>query len=204
MLKYYIIGGMTLGMVFMISAMLLISNMTPLVEDKPVEEKQWYKIYVWTPLGEEAAATGASQFLGIYFVNHTATPNTAYDTNASDDLSDWANATFVGKTAYATADAFHLELTHSVSFDIVVRVMYNKTHGPWDGSAWDNASWRVNITISGAITEADTTGVNVETENDSAKDFYWGNCYWTNAGSGYTLTADGTATISEISIEARY
>ena len=197
----YGICGMTL--VGIVCAVLVVVNMNAVV-DEPSYEPGWHTVYTWTPLGEEAASTGGTQWLGIYFVNHTATPNSAYDTNSSDDLSDWANTTFGAGKGYGTADEFYLELKHSTTFDIVVRVVYNQTWGPWTGSAWDNASWRVNITLTGDITITDVTGVNVETDNDSGKAHYWGNCYWDNSGSGYTLGADDTAAIVEISIEAKY
>jgi hypothetical protein len=196
--------GLVIGLI-VVSLFVMYSMPHPYIE--PGNEEGTWQI-IWKGSLAEAAendpGAGASGFLEIFFINHTATPNTAYTQNTSTTLESWCVANMPGKTPYASADSFNVELDHTTTFDILVKVRYNKTEGPWNSTIWNNASWRVNITLTGSITITDATGTNVELVNDSAKAFYWGNVYWNNAGAGYALPADGTATVTEISIEAKY
>ena len=196
--------GLVIGLI-VLSLFVMYSIPHPYIEPGN-DEGTWH--IVWKGSLAEAAendpGAGASGFLEIFFPNHTATPQTAYDENTSATIETWCVTNMPGKTPYASADNFNVKIAHSITFDILVKVRYNKTEGPWNSTAWDNASWRVNITLAGHIVISDVTGTGVELTNDSTDDFYWGSTYWTNSGSGYTLPADGTATITEISIEAKY
>jgi len=196
--------GLVIGLI-VLSLFVMYSLPHPYIEPGS-DEGTWH--VVWKGSLAEAAendpGAGAGGFLEIFFPNHTATPQTAYDENTSATIEGWCTANMPGKTPYASADNFYLQLDHTTTFDILVKVRYNKTEGPWTGSAWNNASWRINITLTGSITIADVTGIGVELLNNSALDFYWCSAYWTNAGAGYSLPADGTADITEISIEAKY
>lgn len=147
---------------------------------------------------------GDSGFLEIYFPNHTATPGTAYDENTSATIEGWCETAHgSAKTPYATADAFDVELKKDTAFDIVVRVRYNKTHA-WDGAKFIGTHCRVNITLTGDIVISDVTGTNVESLNNTGKDYIWINVYWDNSGSGYELNKNEEADITEISIEGYY
>lgn len=203
------------GVYISIVVALLVTSLTvgvSLVEQKPLNEivepttnvdgTEWHKIYSWTPelgpLGAEASQDHTSGFLGIYFVNHTAAPATAYNDNNSAHFENWSHTAGLD---YANADSFNLELASGTNFDIVVRVVYVQGNGPWNGTGWRDTDVRINITFTGDVSISDVTGTFIETHNVTADTSYYGNVYWDN---GYTLTVGGTATCSEISIEARY
>lgn len=178
---------------------------------KVVQEKDESWHVVWEgSLAEATEATptaGATGFLEIFFVNHTATPTTAYDTNTSSQFETWANAnlgTGVGN-AWANADSFNLQLKHSVLMDVVVRCRWNRTHA-WNGTMFRDADCRINITASGGgITILGTaSGTNVVSYNNTGGTYIYINVVFTNGGSGYNLNKGGTCTISQISIQAKY
>lgn len=172
----------------------------PVIE--PTDEGTWHVIWRGSlaDAAENDPGAGASGFLEIFYVNHTASPATAYDENTSTTIEGWCTAANLG---YATADEYNIEISHSVTFDIVVRVRFNKTHC-WNGTDFIGSRTRVNFTASGDLTIADETGTNVETDNSSAKSYIWINVYWDNSGSGYSINADETFDNDEISIEAKY
>jgi len=208
-IKKYLFGaGVLIGIVG-VTFILIMSNSQNIKLDQPVveDEPEWHEVWSWTPelgpLGAEASQAGTSGFLGIYFVNHSATAATAYTRNASTEFENWSHAAGLD---YCNSDNFRLELAANTQFDIVVRVVYVDTNGPWNGTAWRDTDVRINITVTGEVSISDVTGTFVETHNVSTDKSYYGNVYWTG-GSGYSIAAgDGTdqATISEISIEARY
>lgn len=195
-IKLGIISGIVIAILFTASLM----TPEPVIEEKQV---RWRIIYRGAVAGEADPGDNESGFLEIFFINHTVTPNTAYDVNASATLETWCVANMTGKTPYATADNFNTSLQHSVNFNIIVRCRFNKTHA-WDGAMFHNTSCRVNITLTGDITISDVTGTNIETRNDTSESYIWINTYWDNSGNGYILWKDETADITEISIEAKY
>jgi len=160
---------------------------------------------------EASLTAGASQFLEIFFLNHTATPWTAYDDNVSSHFETWCNVSLdadgaAGTTnhAYANADNFNLTLKWGTAMDIVIRCRWNKTHA-WDGAQFLNSSCRINLTTTGGgIVITGETGVNVVSRNDTSDDFIWINVYWDNSGAGYTLAKNGVCMLSTISIQAKY
>lgn len=196
--------GLIIGLI-VVSLFTMYSIPHPYIEPGN-DEGTWHVVWKGNLAQAAEADPGAGEggFLQIFFPNVTATPNAAYDENESTEIESWCVANMPGKTPYASADEFKLELDHTTTFSILVKVRYNKSAGPWTGAAWTNASWRVNITVTGGITITDVTGIGVELKNDSALAYYWGNVYWDDGGSGYSLTADATADITEISIEAKY
>lgn len=174
------------------------------------EEGTWHVIWEGSlaEAAEASPAAGASAFLEIFFVNHSNTGTTTYDTNTSSDFETWANAHLAagGGNAWANADAFNLQLKHSVDFDIVVRCRFNATHA-WNGTMFRDSDCRVNITASGGgITIAGTvSGTNAVSKNHTTDlSYIWINTYWNNSNAGYTLAKGSTCTISEISIQAKY
>lgn len=184
---------------------------TSVISNIQVKQKEGKWQVLWEGSLAEASegnpGTGASGFLEIFFVNHSGSPATAYDTNTSSLMETWANAnmgTGVGN-AWANADSFNLQLKHSTTFDVVVRVRYNHTHA-WDGVKFVDADTRVNITASGGgVTISGTvSGTNVVSYNNTGMAYIWINVYWTNGGAGYQLTKGGTCTVSSISIQAKY
>lgn len=200
-------AGVRLGLVVgLVIAMFLVYATFPTPELVMDEETEQWNIVFKGSIAEAAESNpgaGASGFLEIFFTNHSGSPATAYSENTSATLESWCVANMPGKTPYASADSYNLELDHSVAFDIVVKVRFNKTHA-WNGSAFIDGDTRVNITFSGGgVVIADVTGTNVVVRNDTSDQFIWVNVYWA-AGAGYDLDKSGTSTNSEISIEARY
>lgn len=173
----------------------------------PVEkpEAEWREVIVWSYedglsfLGAEADQAN-SGYLGIYFVNHSATPDTAYTRNASTTIENYSTDNSFN---YAHIDNFDLSFSTSDAFDIVVRCKFVRSNGPWNGAEWRDTWVRVNITLSGGVVISDVTGTWCETYNSSGAESYFGNVYWDNSGSGYTLSAGDSSSIVEVSIEAK-
>jgi hypothetical protein len=191
-----------------VSGLIIVLLLVVFTAPKPIvieEEGKWKVIWKGNlaEASEHNPGAGASGFLEFFWTNHTATPNTAYDENSSATIESWCTANMPGKTPYATADSFSVEVEHSVTFDYVCRARFNKTHC-WDGSQFIGARCRINLTVSGDNTISDATGTLVESYNNSGANYLWVNVYWNNGGAGYTNTAGGGDTISEISIEAQY
>ena len=170
------------------------------------DESEWREVMVWSKedglswLGAEASEA-ASGYLGIYFCNHSAGPDSAYTRNASTSLENYSKDNGFD---YAHIDDFDLSFSTSDAFDIVVRCKFVRASGPWNGTGWRDTWVRVNITLSGGVVISDETGTWCETFNSSSAGSYFGNVYWDNSGSGYVLAAGDSADITEVSIEAKY
>lgn len=169
----------------------------------------WHVIWQGS-LAEAAEAnpgTGKSGFLEIFWINHTATPATAFLQNNSATLEAWCVANMPGKTPYASADSFNVQIASNVGFDIVVRCRWNKTNC-WDYSKgmFIGTDIRVNISVSGGgITIAGTTsGTNVMSRNNTGENYLWTNTYWQNGGNAYYIQKGATSTVASISLQARY
>ena len=182
-------------------------DMVASINDKDdAGDESWHEVMVWSKedglewLGAEASEA-ASGYLGIYFVNHSASPDTAYTRNASTSLENYSKD---NNFDYAAADNFDLSFSTSDAFDIVVRCKFVQASGPWNGTGWRDTWVRVNITLSGGVVISDETGTWCETYNSSSSESYFGNVYWDNSGSGYVLAAGDSADITEVSIEAKY
>lgn len=200
--------GIRLGVVvgvFVVVMFALYSIPKPTMKYEP----SWHVVWEGT-LAEASEAnpgSGASGFLEIFWINHTATPATAYLQNTSATLEAWCVANMPGKTPYASADNFNVQIASNKLFDIVVRCRWNKTNAfDYSLSQFVGSDVRVNISASGGgITiNGATSGVNVESLNNSAKDYLWTNTYWNNGGSGYYIQKGTTCTVTYISIQARY
>jgi hypothetical protein len=158
--------------------------------------------------GEGNPGATVSGFLEIFFINHTATPNTAYNRNTSSTLEGWADANIAAKTggshAWANADNFNCELQYGTTFDIVVRIRVNKSNC-WDGAKFLNTSIRCDISLTGFNTAgmSNINGTQVITYNNSAAQFIWVNYYWQDSnggsGSGFTINKGSPWTTNKIS-----
>jgi len=190
----------------LIAGIIIVSLIIAFNVPKPVIEIEdsgtWHVVWEGSlaQAAENNPGAGASGFLEFFCPNHTATPATAYDENSSAEIESWCVANMPGKTPYASADNFRIELDHSVSHDWVVRARFNKTHC-WDGAKFIDTRCRINLTVSGDNTLADVTGTLVVTRNNTGEDYLWVNVYW---ATGYTINADGGDSYDEISIEAKY
>lgn len=148
-------------------------------------------------LGEYTGA-GADEttWLEIFAMPHVDNPASVYNDNTTANLEASAYA-------YADTDGWSDDLIANTAFDIVVRVRYNETHAK-DPGGWNQDRTRVNITISGDETESDTNMTIVVTQNNSAFTFFYANYYLSNSGAGYQISSDGTITVDQIKIWAKY
>jgi len=193
---------LVVGMLFAVS-----SGLVPhLHQDTQTEEWQ----VIWkgniATAAESTPASGATAFLEIFAINHSASPGTDYARNTSSDFETWCDANGLG---YANADEFNEEIASEVSFDFLVRARFNKTHC-WDGSKFIDTRCRIKMTVTSddwldGENIADVEGTLVVSYNNSGANFIWVNCYWdADDTNGYQLSDDGTITVSEISIEAKF
>ena len=205
--------GVHWGILFgvMIVTLMLSTQMIPTPQLKT--EPTWHILWEGS-LAEATEAdpgAGASGFLEIYFVNHSAIPWDAYDSNTSSTYEGWCNTSLDAdgsagtiNHAYSAADNFNLTVKWNVAMDIVIRARWNKTHA-WDGSKFINGSCRINLTTTGGgIVIAGVTGENIETNNETDHTYIWIDVYWDNSGAGYTLSKNGVCMIQTISIQAKY
>jgi len=152
-------------------------------------------------VGEDDPGSGNTGWLEIYIYPHDGDPGTTYAENTSATLE-------AASLAYADSDGWSESLVSETSFDIVVRVRWNKTH-VWQTDKFIDSRARTNITVTcddwavGSNID-DATGTLVVSRNDTSDDFIWCNIYWNNGGSGYQIADDATLTVSEISIEAKF
>jgi hypothetical protein len=207
MYKAIIIVGLVIGA--SLSGWMLLSNpimienvIDDFVESETDYETSWHTIKVFdlTALGEANPGSDASGFLAIFGLNYTGeTPGTVLQGNGTD----WENAANV--SWYADADGFSEDCPADVGWYFVVRVRWNKTHCYDEGdSQFVGTRTRVNITTSGDETIAGTSGTLVESHNDSGGDYLYANYYWDDSDNGYRVTTDGSITVSEIKLEAKY
>lgn len=171
-----------------------------LVQDK--DTKSWHVIWE-SNLAHAAEANpgaGAGGILEIFFVNHTATPTTAYNENTSATIEGWCTT---AKLGYASADDFNTELAHSVAFDVVVRVRGNATMCERDGD-WFPADLKVEWTSADLGIGADTDMTGVITLNNTALPYLYMNFYDDNGAAGFTLPKDASYDITSIKLSAYY
>jgi len=169
------------------------------------DDKGWHVVwegslsdYVYA--AEANPGAGVSGILEIFIINHTASPDTAYDENSSSDMESWCTAAGLG---YCNADDSNIDIAHTTDFDIVVRVRGNQTicH---DGSQFMDSYLRVRITSADLSIGADTEMTGVVSQNSSGNTYLWMNFYEDNSGSGYSISRDETAEITSIKFEAYY
>lgn len=169
---------------------------------EPYEEK-WVTVAAFDlrSLGEATPSGVESLFLATWGLNYTGcTPATDLAANHTSWSAALDNVSW-----YADADGFSEDCPSGEGWYFVVRVRWNRTHAYDDeNNQWIGTNTRVNITTSGDETIAGTSGTLVESYNDSTQDFMWCNYYWDDSDNGYRVTADGSITISEIKLEAKY
>lgn len=206
-----------ISFVFIVASLLVLTQSFPL--PRLVQDEQGFSHIVWdgsnivSATENSTIGAAASGFLEIFFVNHSADPRRAYDTNTSSLFETWANASLdpdaAGTTykAYATYSGFSLTLKWGTAFDIVVRYRGNATNAK-NATIFNNASCRVKINATGGGIElaGATTGLmtNVNSSNATDHTFIWINAYLNNNHAGYTLNKGGTCTITNIKIEFNY
>jgi len=202
MLSAFFVVGILMGFA-------LHTGVRPTVE----EEQMYHAVYIWTPMGEGDPGSGESGFLEIFFVNHSTDANASYAENISSYIEANCTTNMPEHTSYATADNFDLEIESAKSFDIVIRVRFNRVHAyETDHFQGSDCDVQLSMTCTGwddgndeSNTSCRDVGAMVESSNASNSDFIYFNCVWNaNDDGGYQLTADCTLTISEIYIEARY
>jgi len=143
---------------------------------------------------------GASGFLGVYFINHSA-GNDYATVNDSSTLETWCTANNLG---YANANSFLVDIAHSTSFDVVVRVRGNRTHA-YNTDKFFHTDLNVTWTSSDLSVGADTSMTRpTPSQNNSADNFIWMNFYDDNGGSGYTIGKGTTKNIDNIKFDAFY
>jgi len=194
-IRYGVVAFLVIGIMFSYTVL-----PRPVLEQD--ENKSWHIIWEGT-LAEAAEAdpgSGNSGILEVFIINHTATPDTAYAENTSATLEGWCTANNLG---YASADDSNIDIAHSTSFDIVVRVRGNQTHC-YRTDKFFHTDLRVRITSSDLSIGADTEATCVVTHNDSSDDFIHCNFYEDNSGSGFTISKDSTNEIDNIKFEAYY
>lgn len=179
------------------------SGMFPSIVQNP-ETFEWQVVWKGNlaTAAEADPGSGATGFLEIFTHNHEADPGTAYAENSS--------ATLEGDSlAYASADNFNEEMDSETAFDFVVRARFNRTHC-YDADHFDGSRCRVKVTISSddwadGESISDVEGTAVESANNSDYNYIYINFYWNaDDNNGYQLSDDGTITVTEISIEAKF
>ena len=160
---------------------------------------------------EASPAAGASSILEIFFVNHTATGSTAYDTNTSSSFETWANASCdpdgTGTTYYAYSidvlDGTMTTLTvkWGVDMDMVVRYRGNATNAK-NATIFNAANCRIKVNATGGGCTALTSQVFSQaiSKNTSTCTYIWINAYY-NIG---TLNKGATYTITNVKLEFNY
>ena len=168
-----------------------------------VDEKGWHILFDGNlaQAAEGNPGAGVGGILWIGFVNHS-NPNeyadVAYNTTAT--LESWCTSNGL---AYANADDFNLEMSHSVLFDIVIKVRLNQTEC-WDGSQWVDTWARMNITSADLGIGADTAMEKFVLHNDTADGYLWLMFYYDFTNAGYDLSKDQSADITSIKLSAYY
>lgn len=152
---------------------------------------------------ENTPDDGESGFMAIFFHPHDDSPSQTYLNNDSSLLE--ANCTN-GTYGFANADNFNLQISNSVTWDIVVRVRWNVTHAR-EGAYWNYNDTQVSLNASGggcSIAGAYVKGTQINTKYETNGDYLWQNYYWNNNGTGFQLDSSGTCTFDDIKLEARF
>lgn len=169
-------------------------------------EKSWKVVYKWTPgmpLGEATPGAGNSGILEVFFINHSADKYYTQE-NTSATLEGHCTANNLG---YADADDTEVDLAHSTSFDILVKVCGNATHCK-RGATWYDSDLNVTITWSDKSMTNDQPDGNttypLAAMNTSGFTLLYVIFYWDNGGSGYTINKGQTSEIASIEFAAYY
>lgn len=207
-----------ISFVFIVASLLVLTQALPLPR-LVTDEETGFSHIGWgdnvVSATEATPTAGASSILEIFFVNHSASPATAYDTNTSSEFETWANASLdpdaAGTTYYAyTIDVLDVTFTTltvkwGVDTDMVIRYRGNVTNAK-NATIFDATDCRIKVNASGGGMADLTNGGSgtvfsqVISQNSSSNSFIWINAYY-NIG---TLAKGGTYTIDNIKLEFNY
>ncbi|MDH7506267.1 MAG: hypothetical protein QHH15_00565 [Candidatus Thermoplasmatota archaeon] len=160
--------------------------------------KTWHVVSEFKPgfpLGDEANPVGGG-ILEIFFHPHSSTPGTTYAVNDSSVLES-------ASYAWANADNFNLEIPHTVTFDVVVRVRGNRTQC-WRNNMWWDSDLKVEWTCADFGVSTDTLMTGVVTANNTGYSYLYMNWYDNNNGAGFSLSKDEIVNIQSIKFSAYY
>jgi hypothetical protein len=203
-----------ISFVFIVASLLVLTQALPLPR-LVTDEETGFSHIGWgdnvVSATEATPSAGASSILEIFFVNHTATPTTAYDTNTSSQFETWANASLdpdaAGTTYYAyTIDVLDgtfttLTVKWGVDTDMVVRYRGNATNAK-NSTIFNAANCRIKVNASGGgmATLSSEVLTQVISHNATGSGYIWINAYY-NIG---TLNKGATYTITNIKLEFNF
>jgi len=146
------------------------------------------------PLGD-ASLDGATKVMYVMAYPHQADPATAYASNLSN------------ATAYEYYDALDSEMTgetpYDTTFDIVVKMCINVTHGyNSTGSTWE-LGW-VNATLTSADLSIGANTAMNEQQIGSGTTYLFVHYYLNNSGSGYQISHGETYNCTNYEFWAYY
>jgi hypothetical protein len=209
-------GGVRLAVIygsFIVAALIVLMQALP--SPRLMTDEQGFSYIGWgdnvVSATEATPTAGASSILEIFFVNHSGTGATAYDTNTSSLFETWANASLdpdaAGTTYYAyTIDVLDgtfttLTVKWGVDTDIVVRYRGNVTNAK-NGTIFNAANCRIKMNATGGGMTTLTSQVLSQaiSKNTSTCGYIWINAYY-NIG---TLNKGGTYTITNIKLEFNF
>lgn len=203
-------AGITLGIVV---GVLVMANMNTVVTTDNMfpegeEEIEWQTVYIWRATGENDPGAGTGGFMSCFLLDYDETVATVLANNATD----W-NTTGGTVHSYADYDGWSRDAVSEDPFYVVVRACFTQAQA-MSGGNWNGSRTRVTLTASGDETisayciwgngTAETYGGGIESDNDSDFDKLYINFYWDDDSDGYSINDDGSLTISEIKIEAKY
>ena len=175
-----------------------------LMEEEHV--KSWHTVMKWVPgepLAEADPGAGNSGILEVFFINHSADKYYTQE-NTSATLEGHCTANGLG---YATADDSQIDIAHTTSFDILVKVCGNATHCK-HGATWFDSDLNVTITWSdGSLSDAQPDGNTTYPQadmNTSGFTLLYEIFYWDNSGSGFTISKGQTSEIASIEFAAYF
>jgi hypothetical protein len=207
-----------ISFVFIVASLLVLTQAVP--PPKIMQNEQGFSYIGWgdnviVTATEAVPTAGSSSVLEIYFLNYTATPTTAYDTNTSSQFETWANASLdpdgSGTAYYAyTTDVLDgtfttLTVKWGVNTNMLIRYRGNVTNAK-NGTIFNAANCRIKVNASGGGMADLTNGGSgtvfsqVISKNTSTNTYIWINAYY-NIG---TLNKGGTYTITNIKLEFNY
>lgn len=203
-----------ISFVFIVASLLVLTQALPLPR-LVTDEETGFSHIGWgdnvVSATEATPSAGASSILEIFFVNHTATPTTAYDTNTSSQFETWANASLDPDAAGTTYKAYTIDVLDGtfttltvkwgVDTDMVVRYRGNVTNAK-NSTIFNAANCRIKVNASGGgmATLSSQVLSQAISKNTSTCGYIWINAYY-NIG---TLNKGGTYTITNIKLEFNY
>jgi len=146
-----------------------------------------FGFYLSANAAEADPGAGKSGILEVFIIDHASRP-----ANYALNISEGAAYTL----GYGVDD-FNIELPHSTTFDIVVKVRANASDA-YD-TAWNMSRLQCYLNATGALTISSANMSETQIGNNST--YVWVNYWLDNSGNGYTIGIDQTATIADIHFE---